>query len=327
MKKTVFTGDRPTGQLHLGHYLGSLQNRVKLQNSGAKVKILIADTQVLNNDISKSKNVKENILNLMRDYMFIGLDPEKTSFLLQSQISELFELGMYFSNLVTQEQLLRIPTIKSEREMYQENGTMNMGFLTYPIFQTADIVMFSPDVVPVGEDQVPVLEFGNDIIRKFNNSFGNDLLKKIVPVISETPRLIGIDGQHKMSKSLDNAIFLRDSKDEIKRKCMKMFTDPNHIRVSDPGKVEGNIVFMFLDIFHQDKNKLESLKNHYTKGGLGDVVLKKMLIDDISQYLEKFQNNKKYSDSDLLEILSDGTSKAKKEASEKMKVLRSYIFK
>jgi tryptophanyl-tRNA synthetase len=321
----IVTGDRPTGKLHLGHFVGSLQNRLTLQNNH-DIFIIIADTQVLNNDITKAKNVRENILEVMRDYLAVGLDPKKVHFFLQSEISELFELTNYFSNIVTLSQVQRIPTIKAENELY--NSTLNMGFLNYPISQTADIVLFGGELVPVGIDQLPILEFGNDLIDRFHYSFGCNIFKRIKPLLSENSKLVGIDGDRKMSKSLNNAIFLSDDEKTVGQKVYQMYTDPNHIKVNDPGKVEGNVVFQFLDVFHQNKEELEELKAHYQKGGLGDVFLKKMLSKDMNDILEPIrQKRASFTDKELKDILNDGTSFAKSVAKDNMAKIKEVIFK
>ena len=325
MNMQVLSGDRPTGKLHLGHYVGSLTQRVKLQENHL-VNILIADTQVLNNNVAKAKDVKENTLELMRAYLAVGLDPKKVNFILQSEILEIFELTNYLSNLVTLPMILRNPTIKAENESY--NSTINMGFLNYPISQTSDIILFDAEIVPVGQDQTAILEFGNDLIAKFHHHFKCNIFKHIQPLLSETPKLLGLDGKQKMSKSLDNAIFLCDSTDVVKKKINTMYTDSKHLKVSDPGQVEGNVVFSFLDVFMRDKNYLEELKNHYRKGGLGDVFLKQLLLKEIEVIItpirEKYYS---YETTQLLEILEAGTQKARIKAKQKMKQVKEVIFK
>ena len=325
MNMQVLSGDRPTGKLHLGHYVGSLTQRVKLQENHL-VNILIADTQVLNNNVAKAKDVKENTLELMRAYLAVGLDPKKVNFILQSEILEIFELTNYLSNLVTLPMILRNPTIKAENESY--NSTINMGFLNYPISQTSDIILFDAEIVPVGQDQTAILEFGNDLIAKFHHHFKCNIFKHIQPLLSETPKLLGLDGRQKMSKSLDNAIFLCDSTDVVKKKINTMYTDSKHLKVSDPGQVEGNVVFSFLDVFMRDKNYLEELKNHYRKGGLGDVFLKQLLLKEIEVIItpirEKYYS---YETTQLLEILEAGTQKARIKAKQKMKQVKEVIFK
>lgn len=325
MNPIVLTGDRPTGKLHLGHYVGSLTQRVTLQEKHL-VNILIADTQVLNNNLSKAKEVKKHTLELMRAYLAIGLDPKKVNFILQSEVSEIFELTNYLSNLVTLPTIMRNPTIKAENESY--NSSINMGFLNYPISQTSDIVLFDAEIVPVGQDQTAILEFGNDLIAKFHHHFNCNIFKHIKPLLSETPKLLGTDGQGKMSKSLDNAIYLSDESHVIKKKINAMYTDSKHLKVSDPGQVEGNVVFSFLDVFLKNKTQLEELKTQYRQGGLGDVFLKQLLIKQLELFLNPIRENyNSYKDSDLLEILHNGTIKGQIKAKEKMKQIKDIIFK
>lgn len=325
MNTQVLSGDRPTGKLHLGHYVGSLTQRVKLQENHF-VNILIADTQVLNNNVTKAKNIKANTLELMRAYLAVGLNPEKVNFTLQSEILEIFELTNYLSNLVTLPMIMRNPTIKAENENY--NRTLSMGFLNYPISQTSDIILFDAEIVPVGQDQTAILEFGNDLISKFHHQFKCKIFKHIKPLLSETPKLLGLDGKQKMSKSLDNAIFLSDTTEVINKKINKMYTDSNHIRVNDPGQVKGNVVFSFLDIFMKDKLELEELKAHYIKGGLGDVFLKQLLLKEIETIIAPIRDKyHSYKNDDLLNILDFGTKKSKIKAKEKMKQVKDVIFK
>jgi tryptophanyl-tRNA synthetase len=320
----VVTGDRPTGKLHLGHYVGSLQKRLELQEHH-EMYILIADTQVLNNDIQKAKKVKENILAVMKDYLAIGLNPKKVKFVLQSEILELFELTNYLSNIIQLPQIQRIPTIKKENEIYQSK--MNMGFLNYPISQTADILLLDGELVPVGIDQVPILEFANDVIDRFHHLFECNIFKKIKPILSENSKLVGIDGNQKMAKSLNNAIFLEDDEKTVKEKVFQMYTDSNHLKISDPGKIEGNVVFQFLDVFHKNKEEVEEFKKHYQKGGLGDVFLKNILTKDINDFLLPIhENRKKYSEEELKNILQEGTHFAKEKANKNMIKIREIIF-
>ena len=327
MENIILSGDRPTGKLHLGHYVGSLIKRVELNQNTVQnnpIKILIADTQVLNNDVSKAKYVRENTEHLMRAYLALGLD--NCQFILQSSIPYIFELSNYLSNLATLSSIKRNPTIKAENALY--NDQLNMGFLNYPIAQTADILIFGAKKVPVGQDQIAILEYGNDLIDKFHHHFECNIFKRIEPIITETPRLVGIDGENKMSKSLGNAIFLDDSFEEIQAKVKSMYTDSNHIKVSDPGKLEGNIVFMYLDVFHKDKDELESLKEHYQRGGLGDMALKRMLMKDIDDVIapirEKYNS---FSKEEMAQKLEEGTDKALKEAKLNMSKIKEHIFK
>lgn len=324
MTNIVLSGDRPTGKLHLGHYVGSLQNRLKLQSENREIKILIADTQVLNNNVAKAENVKKNILELMRAYFAIGLTD--VQFILQSEIPYIFELGTYLSNLTTTSQTLRNPTLNAEAKMY--GNALSLGFINYPVMQTADILIFKGYDVPVGADQLPVLEYGNDLIAKFHNSFNCNIFEKIKPILSENSRLVGIDGKSKMSKSLSNTIELDASIDEITKQVRAMYTDPNHIKVSDPGKVEGNVVFSYLDIFHKDKHEVETLKEHYRKGGLGDMVLKKILIKDLEDTISPIRDKyHSFSDKELLDRLESDTDKALVEAKNNIKYIKSFIFK
>lgn len=324
MKDIILTGDRPTGKLHLGHYFGSLKNRLNLQEKTDNLFILIADTQVLNNDINKSANVKENTLSLMRDYLAIGIDPQKVTFILQSQISELFELSSYLGNITPLSLIMRNPTIKTENKTY--NNSLNMGFLNYPISQTADIILFDANIVPVGLDQVPILQFANDVLLKFNHTFKINYFREITPLLSETPKVVGIDGSQKMSKSLNNAIFLSDNEIELKKKINSLYTDENHIKITDPGSVEGNVVFMFLDLVMNDTYKLNELKEHYQRGGLGDRFLKDLLFNEINSLISTFNYNT-YSDNDLLDILKAGSLKAKDVAIQRMSEIKDIIFR
>lgn len=326
MAPIILTGDRPTGALHLGHYAGSLAQRVILQEQHP-IFVLIADTQVLNNDVTKAQHVKAHTLALMRDYMAVGLKPEKVTFVLQSAVSELFELSSYFANIVSLAQIQRIPTIKKENSLYNQ-GQANMGFLNYPIAQSADIALFGATLVPVGEDQVPILEFGNDLLARFNHHFSTSYFERITPILSSTPRLMGLDGKQKMSKSLNNAIYLRDDEKTLKKKINLMYTDSNHLNISDPGCVEGNVVFDFLEAFYEDKKHLEELKKHYRQGGLGDGQTKSLLFNVLNPLLNKFRENcLSYTDSDLYDILHTGTQQAQKLAKQRMQEIRDIIFK
>lgn len=323
----VLTGDRPTGPLHLGHYEGSLKARLQYQDKDKhELYVLIADTQVMNNDITKIKQVRKNIIEVMKDYLAVGLNPDTVNFFLQSDIPQLFELTNYLSNLVTLPQIMRNPTIKAETELY--NQSLSMGFLNYPISQTADIVLFGADLVPVGEDQLPIVEFANDVVDKFNYYFNTDILKTVKPVLSENSRLTGLDGKNKMSKSLGNAIFLSDSEKVVNEQVYKMFTDSDHIKITDTGKIEGNVVFTFLDIYHNDKEEVKSLKEHYQKGGLGDVFLKKMLMKDLKEVLDPIREKRlKITDEYALEVLKKGTEKCRAIAEERLAKIKQAMFK
>ena len=290
MSKIILTGDRPTGKLHVGHYVGSLKGRVQLQNSGKydEVFIMIADAQALTDNADNPEKVRQNIIEVALDYLSCGLDPVKSTLLIQSQIPELCELSFYYMNLVTVSRLQRNPTVKSEIQMRNFEASIPVGFFTYPISQAADITAFKATTVPVGEDQLPMLEQTKEIVRKFNSIYGETLVEPevLLPSNQACLRLPGIDGKAKMSKSLNNCIYLSDSADDVKKKIMNMFTDPNHLKVSDPGKVDGNPVFIYLDAFCQEHHfeeflpeyaNLDELKAHYTRGGLGDVKVKRFL--------------------------------------------------
>lgn len=325
MNKQVFTGDRPTGPLHIGHYFGSLHQRVLLQKTNPII-VIIADTQVLNNQLHKGHAVKENILHLMRSYLAVGLDAEKVTFIQQSEISEIFELTNYLSNFVSLNAIMRNPTIKAENKTYNDN--LNMGFLNYPISQTADVALFDGQIIPVGQDQIPILEFSKNVIHKFNQHYNCQILQPFEAIVSNTPKLLGTDGVNKMSKSLNNCINLCDTEKMIKEKINNMYTDKNHIKISDPGQVKDNVVFYYLDIFLEDKNYLQELKEHYTKGGLGDVFLKKLLYTQISNFINPIaQNYYQKTDKDILDILHNGTEKAKIQAKNKMMQIKDIIFK
>ncbi|MDA0771652.1 MAG: tryptophan--tRNA ligase [Cyanobacteria bacterium] len=287
MPKILLTGDRPTGPLHLGHYVGSLQNRVKLQNeqdtSGAhlyKPYILIADMQALTDNFETPDLVSGNILNVALDYLAVGIDPKLSSIYIQSQIPEFSELTMYFLNLLTLNQIERNPTVKEEIRQKNYEGQIPMGFLIYPVSQAADILAFKADVVPVGADQIPMIEDSNMLARKFNQVYKSEVLKECKALIPDNfGRLVGLDGKAKMSKSLGNAIYLKDTTDELWGKVRQMYTDPDHVKVEDPGKVEGNVCFTYLDAFGDDQAKVQELKDHYSSGGLGDMVVKKYVME------------------------------------------------
>lgn len=290
MGDIILTGDRPTGKLHLGHYVGSLKNRVKMQNEGNfdKMYVMIADAQALTDNFDNPQKIKDSIAEVVLDYLSIGIDPNKTTIFVQSYVRELTELTFYFLNLVTVSRLERNPTVKSEIKLRNYETSLPAGFLIYPVSQAADITLFDANIVPVGEDQEPMLEQAREIVRSFNATYGEVFVepKAVIPENKYQRRLPGIDGNAKMSKSLGNCIFLSDSKEEVRRKVMSMYTDPNHINVSDPGNVEGNIVFTYLDVFAKDSDfekylpeykNLDELKDHYRRGGLGDVKVKKFL--------------------------------------------------
>lgn len=324
--KIILTGDRPTGRLHLGHYVGSLKRRVELQNSGEfdKIFIMIADAQALTDNADNPEKVRQNIIEVALDYLSCGLDPSKTNIFIQSQIPQLTELTFYYMNLVTVSRLQRNPTVKSEIQLRNFEASIPVGFFTYPISQTADITAFKATTVPVGEDQEPMLEQAREIVRKFNSIYGETLVEPdiLLPDNKACLRLPGTDGKAKMSKSLGNCIYLSDTLEEVKRKVMSMYTDPDHIRVEDPGKIEGNCVFTYLDAFSSeedfkeflpDYNNLDELKDHYRRGGLGDVKVKKFLNNVLQKQLEPIRNKRHEYEKDIpgvYEILRKGTEAA-----------------
>lgn len=315
-KEIIVTGDRPTGKLHLGHYVGSLANRVQLQDSCQQF-VLIADVQALTDNFEDPKKIHDSVFEVMCDYLAVGIDPEKTTIFLQSQIPAIPELTMYYMNLVTVARLYRNPTVKSEIQQKGMEESLPVGFFTYPINQAADITAFKATLVPVGNDQLPMIEQTNEIVRSFNRIYKAPVLVEAKVLLSKVSRLSGTDGQGKMSKSLNNAIFLADSIDEMAKKVKSMFTDPNHLRVQDPGKVEGNPVFEYLDAFATDIQKVSELKEQYQKGGLGDMVVKKYLQEVLELFLTPIFERRKmfYKDkAQVLEILKKGTYKAQKVA-------------
>lgn len=341
MSKIILTGDRPTGKLHVGHYVGSLKGRVQLQNSGKydEVFIMIADAQALTDNADNPEKVRQNIIEVALDYLSCGLDPVKSTLLIQSQIPELCELSFYYMNLVTVSRLQRNPTVKSEIQMRNFEASIPVGFFTYPISQAADITAFKATTVPVGEDQLPMLEQTKEIVRKFNSIYGETLVEPevLLPSNQACLRLPGIDGKAKMSKSLNNCIYLSDSADDVKKKIMNMFTDPNHLKVSDPGKVDGNPVFIYLNAFCQEHHfeeflpeyaNLDELKAHYTRGGLGDVKVKRFLNEVIQEELEPIRKRRKEYEKDIpaiYEILKKGSEKAEEVAAKTLSEVKSAM--
>jgi tryptophanyl-tRNA synthetase len=327
MIKTVLTGDRPTGQLHLGHYVGSLINRVYLQRQpDIKQYVMIADIQALTDNFNDPTKVTENVLEVAKDYLAVGIDPALTTIFIQSQIPELAELTVYFMNLVTLGRLERNPTVKVEIQQKGYDDSIPAGFFCYPISQAADITAFNADIVPVGEDQIPLIELTNEIVRRFNRIYQTDCLREVEYLLGKTARLIGIDGKAKASKSLNNAIFLADSSEEIKRKVFSMFTDPNHLKVSDPGQVEGNVVFAYLDAFHQDKEEVEALKQHYQRGGLGDSVIKGILNSTLQELLTPIREKRlTLKQQEVKEILFEGIKQARAKAQDTIQKVRHAI--
>ncbi|WP_075718948.1 tryptophan--tRNA ligase [Roseburia sp. 499] len=341
MSKIILTGDRPTGKLHVGHYVGSLKRRVELQNSGEfdKIFIMIADAQALTDNADNPEKVRQNIVEVALDYMACGLDPAKSTLFIQSQIPELCELSFYYMNLVTVSRLQRNPTVKSEIQMRNFEASIPVGFFTYPISQAADITAFKATTVPVGEDQMPMIEQTKEIVHKFNSVYGDTLVepKILLPDNEACLRLPGIDGKAKMSKSLGNCIYLSEEADDIKKKVMSMYTDPNHLRVEDPGSLEGNTVFIYLDAFCKDEHferylpeyeNLDELKAHYQRGGLGDVKVKKFLNNVLQEELEPIRNRRKELQKDIpyvYEVLKKGSEEAEKVAAQTLDEVRSAM--
>ena len=338
MKQIILTGDRPTGRLHVGHYVGSLKERVKLQNSGNydEIYIMIADAQALTDNAEHPEKVRQNIMQVALDYLACGLDPEKSTIFIQSMIPELTELTFYYMNLVTVSRVQRNPTVKAEIQMRNFEASIPVGFFCYPISQAADITAFRATSVPVGEDQMPMIEQCKEIVHKFNSVYGETLTepKIVLPSNQACLRLPGIDGKAKMSKSLGNCIYLSDESEDIRTKIMSMFTDPNHIRVQDPGKVEGNPVFIYLNAFCRpehfeeflpDYNNLDELKAHYQRGGLGDVKVKKFLNNVIQSELEPIRNRRKMWEKnlpDVYDILKKGSAAARETAAKTLDDVR-----
>ena len=311
-EKIILTGDRPTGRLHIGHYVGSLRRRVELQNSGLydKIFVFIADAQALTDNVDNPEKVRQNVIEVALDYLACGLDPAKSTIFIQSQIAELCELSFYFMNMVTVSRLQRNPTVKAEIQLRNFDASIPVGFFTYPISQTADIAAFKATTVPVGEDQEPMLEQAREIVRRFNYIYGETLVEPeiLLPENAACLRLPGTDGKAKMSKSLGNCIYLSDSADEVQKKVKGMYTDPDHLRVQDPGKVEGNPVFTYLDAFCRPEHfglylpeypNLDELKAHYQRGGLGDMKVKGFLNSIMQETLEPIRNRRKEFEKDI----------------------------
>ena len=341
MSKVILTGDRPTGRLHVGHYVGSLKRRVELQNSGEydKVFIMIADAQALTDNADNPEKVRQNVIEVALDYMACGLDPAKSTLFIQSQIAELCELSFYYMNLVTVSRLQRNPTVKSEIQMRNFETSIPVGFFTYPISQAADITAFKATTLPVGEDQSPMIEQTREIVHKFNSVYGETLVepKILLPDNEACLRLPGIDGKAKMSKSLGNCIYLAEDPKDIKKKVMSMFTDPNHIRIEDPGSLEGNTVFTYLDAFCNDQHfeeylpdykNLDELKEHYQRGGLGDVKVKKFLNNVLQEELEPIRKRREELQKDIpyvYEVLKKGSEVARETAAQTLHEVRDAM--
>lgn len=340
-RKVILTGDRPTGKLHVGHYVGSLKGRVELQNSGKfdEIFIMIADAQALTDNADNPEKVRQNIIEVALDYLSCGLDPAKSTLFIQSQIPELTELTFYYMNLVTVSRLQRNPTVKNEIKMRNFEASIPVGFFAYPISQASDITAFKATTVPVGEDQLPMIEQTREIVRSFNHIYGEVLVEPdvLLPDNKACLRLPGIDGKAKMSKSLNNCIYLSDTEEDVKKKIMSMFTDPNHLRVQDPGCVEGNPVFIYLDAFCRDEHferfwpeykNLDELKAHYTRGGLGDVKVKRFLNEVIQTELEPIRLRRKEYEKNIPEvyrILQQGSIRAKQVAAETLAEVKAAM--
>lgn len=334
MEKIILTGDRPTGRLHIGHYVGSLRRRVQLQNSGEfdKIFIMIADAQALTDNFDNPEKIRQNIIEVALDYLSAGLDPAKSTLFVQSQIPELTELTFFYSNLVTVSRLQRNPTVKNEIKLRNFEASIPVGFFTYPISQAADITAFKATTVPVGEDQLPMIEQTREIVRKFNSIYDEVLVEPdvLLPENEACCRLPGTDGGQKMSKSLGNCIYLADSEADVKKKVMSMYTDPTHIQVSDPGHLEGNTVFTYLDAFSKPEHfeeyfpeyaNLDELKAHYTRGGLGDVKIKKFLNNIMQEELAPIRARRAEFEKDIpavYEILKNGSEVARERAAQTM---------
>ena len=341
MKKVILTGDRPTGRLHVGHYVGSLKERVKLQNSGDydEIYIMIADAQALTDNAEHPEKVRQNIMNVALDYLACGIDPEKSTIFIQSMVPELTELTFYYMNLVTVSRVQRNPTVKAEIQMRNFEASIPVGFFCYPISQAADITAFRATAVPVGEDQLPMLEQCKEIVHKFNSVYGETLTEPeiVLPSNKACLRLPGIDGKAKMSKSLGNCIYLSDEAEDVRKKIMSMFTDPNHLRVEDPGRVEGNPVFLYLDAFSRpehfeeflpDYKNLDELKDHYTRGGLGDVKVMKFLNNVMQAELTPIRERRKMWEQripEVYEILREGSKAAEAKAAETLRDVKAAM--
>ena len=342
MKKIILTGDRPTGNLHLGHYVGSLKNRVKLQNEGNydEMYVFIADTQALTDNFNNPKKVRDSVIEVALDYLSIGLDPNKVTIFVQSMIRALPELTMYYMNLVTLARLERNPTVKSELKQKDFGSSIPVGFLNYPISQAADITAFNATIVPVGDDQLPMVEQTREIVRSFNNIYGKTLFepKAVMPDNEVCRRLPGTDGKSKMSKSLGNCIYLKDDSNTVKKKVMSMYTDPNHIRVEDPGDTKNNTVFIYLEALSNEEHfkkylpkykNLDELKAHYEKGGLGDVLVKRFLYEVIEDILTPIREKRKYYEDNIdlvYNILKEGSRKANRHADETLKRVKKAML-
>jgi len=343
MSKIILTGDRPTGRLHLGHYVGSLRRRVELQNSGEydKIFIMIADAQALTDNFDNPGKIRDNIIEVALDYLSAGLDPSKTHIFIQSMVTELTELTFYYNNLVTVSRLERNPTVKAEIQLRNFEASIPVGFFDYPVSQTSDITAFKATTVPVGEDQLPMIEQAREIVRKFNSTYNCDVLvepQAMIPQNSVCSRLPGTDGKAKMSKSLGNCIYLSDTPAEVEAKVKSMYTDPTHIKVTDPGKLEGNTVFTYLDAFAKDEDfaefcpdykNLEEMKEHYQRGGLGDMKVKRFLLKVLEKELAPIRARRYELEKDIpavYEILRQGTEYARAEAAKTLAEVKAAMM-
>ncbi len=341
MKKIILTGDRPTGKLHLGHYVGSLRRRVELQNSGEfdKIFVMIADAQALTDNADNPEKIRQNIIEVALDYLSVGIDPEKTTIFIQSAVPELTELAFYYMNLVTVSRVQRNPTVKTEIKMRNFEQSIPMGFFSYPVSQASDITAFKATTVPVGEDQAPMIELTREIVARFNNVYGNTLVEPeiLLPENAACLRLPGTDGKAKMSKSLGNCIYLSDNPKDVAKKVKSMYTDPQHLNVCDPGHLEGNCPFIYLDAFSRpehftkyapDYASLQELKDHYTRGGLGDGTVKKILINILEEELQPIRERRQKYEQDIpavYEILKKGTEEARKVAAQTLDEVRKAM--
>ncbi|MFA6273900.1 MAG: tryptophan--tRNA ligase [Candidatus Paceibacterota bacterium] len=326
-KKIVLTGDRPTGKLHLGHFVGSVQNRIKLQDEADQSFYMVADIQALTDNAENPEKVRNNVLEVALDNLACGLDPKKTIMFIQSEVPEIAELTVLFLNLVTLARLKRNPTVKDEMKQKGFGENVPVGFLAYPVSQAADILFCKSNLIPVGDDQLPQIEQTNEIVDDFNRIYGKTF-ERVKHLVGDTPRLIGIDGNTKMSKSLNNSIYLSDSYEEISKKVMNMYTDPKHIHVEDKGEVEGNVVFTYLDIFDSNKEEVVELKKQYKKGGLGDVVIKKRLIEVLENFIKPIREKREEFAKDpkfVMDILQEGTRRAREVAKQTMTEVRKAI--
>ncbi|ALP89618.1 MULTISPECIES: tryptophan--tRNA ligase [Clostridium] len=330
-KKIILTGDRPTGKLHIGHYIGSLKNRVQLQESGEYESfIMIADQQALTDNARDPEKIRRSLTEVALDYLAVGLDPARSTIFVQSQLPELHELTMHYLNLVTLSRLERNPTVKSEIKQKNYENSIPAGFLIYPVSQAADITAFKATTVPVGEDQLPMIEQTREIVRSFNSLYGEVLVEPeaVIPKNDTCGRLPGTDGKAKMSKSIGNCIYLSDDADTVKKKVMSMYTDPNHIRVEDPGQIEGNTVFTYLDVFAPNKEEVEEMKAHYKRGGLGDMKVKKYLNEVMQAELEPIRKRREEFAKDMdyvYKMLKDGSDKARQVAAQTLTEVREAI--